>query len=146
MSSARFEIEKRKLEYKIRQKERGALGGFGAAFFSALKGSTSSASSKASSVSSNTESLLAHSLPLQEKLSEGLKIAADQFLENPDKLDTVIKTVAILKDPKKSSLGTIVLGSLIGGILVGRYYFNKYESDIPESKKSEAVFSDQQTH
>lgn len=114
MSSARFEIEKLKLKYKIRQKERGALGGFGSWFLGALSGKPASAS-------------------LTESLTVGLKESADQFLENPDKLDTIIKAASLLKSPSKSSLGTVVLGSIIGGVLASRLYYKNREEQSSEA-------------
>jgi len=115
MSSARFEIEKRKLEYKIRQKEHSVLGGFGSWFLGALAGKPESVS-------------------LTESLTEGLKVSADQFLENPDKLDTIIKAASLLKSPSKSSLGTVVLGSIIGGVLASRLYYK--DKEVPSSEES----------
>lgn len=106
MSSARFEIEKRKLEYKIRQKEQGAFGGLGSWLLGAMSGSSSTKS-------------------LPDTLTESLKVSADQFLESPDKLDTIFKAASLLKNPKRSSLGTVVLGSIIGGILASRYYYKE---------------------
>ena len=116
--SARFEIEKRKLANKIRQKERNALGGLGSWFLGAW-----SANSETNALNNNFQ--------------EGLKSSVYQVLENPEHLDKVVKAAGLFKASKMSSLGTVVLGSIIGGILASRLYLNKTDGKPVEAPVNE---------
>jgi len=119
MSSVRFELEKHKLQNKIRQHEHGLLGGIG----SFLRGATASTNADSSSLS--------------DSLSQGLKASADAFLESPDKIETIVKAASLLKNPRSTSLGTIVLGSIIGGVLASRLYYRQKDA-VPSTEKVEA--------
>jgi len=121
MSSVRIELEKRKLENRIRQREQGVFNG----------------------ASSWVRAMLAGESPtnsLTTTISEELKRSADQFLEGPDKIDKIIDAASLLKG-SKSSMGTVILGSIIGGIIASRFYLKKGNASdkITAENKSEGI-------
>jgi len=124
MRSARYELEKRKLELKLKEREQGLFSGITGAFFSALKSSSNSNGTDWNELTSKGANIIGKLADaVDDNSAETLKNIASKELESKD-LNSIVKLASLLGG-KRSSMGMVVLGSIIGGVWAAQRFLGK---------------------